>query len=368
MKARNPHPAQVHREQVAATETNTTPREIFGMKLTRREFTGLAIGAAAGAMSRPLFGQTGRWGSFFEWAPIGDGALVAIGVGGNALLVKSGQEAVLIDCKNFGYGNTLRREATKTHGAELTTVINTHHHGDHIGGNQAFTNDILLISQRNAKERITAWAMGTIKRVQPGGEAMHERMMNQMREQAASEGGAKTATVDMAAFFDALPTMEASAFTPTETFEDHHEIKVGELTVILHHAGAGHTDNDAFIFIPELNVLHTGDLCFHKLHPFIDMTAGATSAGWIRSCDAMLELCDTETTVVPGHGEIGGKAAITGQREYFKILRDAMVKAHADGVSRADAIAMEIPAFDGYGFERIKERTFASVFDEMQGK
>lgn len=339
------------------------------MNLTRREFTGLALGAAAaGAMGWPALAQTGRWGTFFEWKPVGERALAGFGGGGNALLVISGEEAALIDCKNIGLGNTLRREANVVHGATLTAVINTHHHGDHVGGNHAFTKDLPLIAQRNAKERIEAWATGTIKRILPGGEAMQERMMNQMREQAHTAGGAKAGASDMAKFFEALPTMQGAEFAPTVTFEIEHEIKVGDLTVQLRHAGAAHTDNDAFVFIPELNLLHTGDLCFHRLHPFIDMNAGATSAGWMRSCDAMLALCDEETTVIPGHGEIGGQAAIAGQREYFAILRDAMAKAHEDGMERTAAIAMEIPEFADYGFEQIKERTFASVFDEMQGE
>ncbi len=336
------------------------------MNLTRREFTGLAIGAAAsGAMGWPAFAQPGRWGTFYDWKPVGEAALAAFGAGGNALLVMSGDEAVLVDCKNIGYGLTLRRESKQVYGATLTAVVNTHHHGDHVGGNHAFTNNLPLIAQRNASERIEAWAVGTIKRIESSGEAMEERMLNQMREQAHGPGGAKTGSGDIAQFFDLLPNMKASEFKPTETFQDEHEIKVGELTVQLRHPGAGHTDNDAIVFIPELNLMHTGDLCFNRLHPFIDMNAGATSAGWMRSCDAMLELCDDETVVIPGHGEVMGKAGITEQRQYFEILRDAMVKAQSDGMERTEAVEMTIPQFDGYGFEQIKPRTYAAVFDEM---
>lgn len=334
------------------------------MQLTRREFTGMALGAAAASALSPLaFAQNGAEGNFFKWSPLGDAAWVGMGGGGNALIVVSGGRCALVDCKNFGLGATLRREGEMR--GTLAAVINTHHHGDHIGGNHAFTRDLPLYAQSNAKSRIVQGAEGVLGRTRRDGDAGRERLSGSVRDQADTPAGGKHAMTDVADIYRSLDSLTPEQFAPTEVFDDAHEFKVGDLTIQLRHIGPGHTDNDAFVFIPELNLLHTGDLLFNTLHPFIDMTAGASSAGWIRSCEAMYKVCDSGTTVVPGHGEITTRDGLTAQRRYFEILRDAMVKAHQDGKSREDAVALELPEFKDYGFGQIKGRTFGAVYDEI---
>ena len=342
------------------------------MNLTRREFTTLAVAAAAGSALTPIAlaafeapqSKRAKRGAFFDWRSVGDRARAGFGGGGNALVVASKNEAVLIDCKNFGFGPTLRNEAHEQFGA-LTAVINTHHHGDHSGGNHAFTDDLPLYAQQNAKERIVQNASRTLGRVRAAGDTALERYRSQLPGASKTPGGAKRAASDLVTLFKSINTLDAKQFAPTDTFDTTKELAVGGLTLQLHHIGPGHTDNDAFVFIPELNVLHTGDLLFYELHPFIDMGAGASSEGWMKNCDAMLELCDAATTVIPGHGEITDRSGIAGQKEYFQMVRNAMASAHKEGKSRDEAIKIELPALADYGFEQIKERTFGSVYDEM---
>ncbi len=338
------------------------------MDLTRREFTTLALSAAAAAGTSPMaLAQQKERPTFFEWKPLANGAWAAFGGGGNAMVISNGIESMLIDCKNFALGDTLAREAN-AHGARLGTVINTHHHGDHSGGNSAFAPSMSVIAQKKASNRIVAGALRNIDQAKEAGDTAVERMTSFVLNNAHSPGGGKQAATDVRRFYEALPDLEAKSFAPTDTIEDELELRFGPLNVQLKHVGPGHTDNDLFVFVPELNILHTGDLLFHKLHPFIDMDAGASSAGWIRSCEAMMETCNADTVVVPGHGEITDRTGIAGQKEYFQRLRDAMAKAHQKGMSREEALEIELPIFKDYGFEQIKARTLGSVFDEMQGE
>jgi len=303
-------------------------------------------------------------GTFFEWTRLADGAWAALGGGGNALLVKSRGEALLIDCKNFGLGPILRDEGLD-HAPALTTVINTHHHGDHVGGNPSFNSmGASLIAHENAKPRLAAMTEQALNLVNAGGDR-EERSADSFRGQGHTDAGGERAAALVPEAFEQVRTLGERAFVPVRTVGESENIRVGALTVRLRHVGPAHTDNDICIHIPELNLLHTGDLCFHHLHPFIDMGAGATSAGWITFCDAMLSMCNANTSVIPGHGAIGDRAAIEGQKRYFQVLRERMAEARAKGMSRDEAVGLDIDEFADYGFERIRERTYGAVYDEM---
>ncbi|HJN47661.1 MAG TPA: MBL fold metallo-hydrolase [Acidobacteriota bacterium] len=122
----------------------------------RREFsTTLALASASGLVRpRATFG-IGQQSTVFDWRPIRDAMRVAFGAGGNVLAVNDGSSLVLVDTKNAGFGEVLRAEA-ESFGGTLESVVNTHHHGDHIGGNPFFTGGVPVYGQ----ERGVARAMG----------------------------------------------------------------------------------------------------------------------------------------------------------------------------------------------------------------
>ncbi|RMH23778.1 MAG: MBL fold metallo-hydrolase [Planctomycetota bacterium] len=335
------------------------------MPLTRREFTAAMLGAAgASALAPAALARLFDDDVFFEWRPVADGAWAILGAGGNALLIKSRDETLLIDCKNFGLGPTLLEECLRRTDA-ITLALNTHHHGDHVGGNPTLNaTGVPIVAHANAEPRL-AQTGAQMSALFTAGQEREAQWADQVRGQGHTDAGGERAAALVPEAFAQGRGLGERAFVPSRTVGDADELRVGDLTVQLRHIGPGHTDNDVYAVIPQLNLLHTGDLCFHRLHPFIDMGAGASSAGWIESCDAMLAECDADTTVIPGHGEIGDRSAIRGQREYFSILRDRMAEARAEGLSRDEAVALTIDEFEGYGFERIKERTFGDVYDEM---
>lgn len=330
--------------------------------LTRRQFTA-AVGTSisAFALAPWLQASTRRRDTFFEWKQLRPGVHAAFGQGGNAGLIQTDAGALLIDAKNAPYGTTLRREADAM-GRPVSLLINTHHHADHTGGNHAFLlhdDAVGVMMHPKAKPRI---------------EKQFERYVAQMkraRDQIDDLGGdvpeaAREEIRAAAERADELEPVDFAAKAPLPaTMFDGKDVHLGDLVFSMTHVGPGHTDNDIYVFIAEHNLLHAGDLLFHKNHPFMDTAAGATSAGWITSCRAMLGVCDDETIVIPGHGEITDANGIRQQIRYFEVVREAAAGALADGLERDRFIQSDLPVFEGYGFTRIKERTLGTIYDEM---
>ena len=79
-------------------------------------------------------------------------------------------------------------------------------------------------------------------------------------------------------------------------------------TIRLIHAPDAHTDGDTFIYFEEAAVLHTGDLMFSGMFPFVDVTSGGTFSGFAAASTAMVELAGEETRIIPGHGPLSTEA------------------------------------------------------------
>lgn len=292
-------------------------------RLSRRRFTGGLAALVAAAAAGPLpIARTARaqFADEFTLTELASGVHAITGRGGNALVVQGDGGAILIDTKVMGAGEDLRALAEKA-GSPVAAVINTHHHADHTGGNPAFTSDLPVYAHPNATPRV--------------------------RSQVASQGE------------------EPAAFLPTERATDGMTLEVAGVQMRFVHPGNAHTDNDVWIHFPEKNLIHTGDLVFHKVHPFIDADAGADTTGWIDACEKIASACRDGATVVPGHGEITDRSGVERQIEYFKAVREAVGEVvQADGPKAAVA-RIRLPIFQGMGFERLRARTLETVYDEM---
>lgn len=331
--------------------------------MDRRDFAKLIAGGAALTMFPSAVAGSARAGvrrvrqeMFFGWESLRDGVWAVTGQGGNVLLYQSGGEALISDSKNLGFGATLRREA-EAHGANLTYAVNTHHHGDHVGGNAAFTEDIPLVSHRNAQDRIRSGVEGAV------GQATQraERALGQLRQQNADPAVIE----EIEAFYESLASTGAEAFVPTEAVARERELTVGGSPVELRYVNSGHTDNDLFLYLPEENVIHAGDLFFNARHPFIDVNSGATTEGWQRCLLAMIAVADDNTVVIPGHGAISDRNGLQRQWEYFGQLRDAVSEAIDEGVSR-DAVGGLQPSTLS-DIQGSPARNLGVVYDELAG-
>ncbi|MDT8341134.1 MAG: MBL fold metallo-hydrolase [Longimicrobiales bacterium] len=324
------------------------------MTLSRRRFTALAAGAAAGlALPRR------RQESYFRWVPVRDDVQVAVGGGGNSLLYLGPRGALVSDGKNFGLGRALRAEA-ESFGVTVTHFVNTHHHGDHTGGNEGFP-DALKVAHANAAPRIAASAEAALARAGDRLAALEEEL--------SARGAPPHVQHGLEELHAELDTLAVADFTPDRVFLDEYPLSVDGLPVELRWVSPGHTDGDVFVFLPRENVLHCGDLLFHGRHPYVDDTAGATPAGWLRCLDAMLARCDADTAVVPGHGEVTDRAGLAAQGDYFRRLQGVAADAHARGLSREQVQGLvpdglgDLPGADPH-----LARNLGLVFDEVAAR
>jgi glyoxylase-like metal-dependent hydrolase (beta-lactamase superfamily II) len=337
------------------------------MPISRRSFMALSTAAAAAAAFSATPTRAAKPAMtddrFFDWKPVatsGDiAAHAAFGFGGNALLIVAKGGALLVDCKFAYCGPQLRREAEAIAATKLTHAVNTHHHGDHTGGNHAITPDLPLFAQTNATPRILG---------------QKARYISQVKE-AATSLNAKTGPAveqvrkDALALYHRVESLKITEFAPKTTFDKDYEIDLGGsgggLKVQLHHYGPGHTDNDIVVHIPALNLLHTGDLVFNRLHPYIDADGGGATKTWIASLKKAIELCDAKTKVVPGHGELCDVQALHKQVEYFEKMREIVGRQVKLGKTRKEVAELKPTLFEGYGNTDRLGMALAAIYGEL---
>jgi cyclase len=183
--------------------------------------------------------------------------------------------------------------------APVRTVINTHHHGDHIFGNCLFPGAALIAHER---ARAEALAFGPPRDLP---------------------------------FWDGPDWGELTLDPPFVTFTDEIAVHAGDLRAQVRHVGtAAHTTNDSIVWIPERSVLFCGDLIFNGGTPFLLM---GSVAGAIHVLERVLLPLEA-ATIVPGHGPVfGGREPIDATLDYLRFVQDVAARARQAGLSPLQA-------------------------------
>ena len=180
--------------------------------------------------------------------------------GGNLGLVTGDDGVVLIDDGLEPLTAITVAAVESLTGDPVDFVINTHAHGDHIGANATLHGKgATIVAHENLRRAMIA-------------------------DDAARE---------------ALPEL---TFTDSVTFHLN-----GHAAYVFHVPNA-HTDGDSVIHFPEANVIHTGDVMFNRMYPFIDLDGGGTVDGYIAAQKKIIAMADDETKIIPGHGVLASKA------------------------------------------------------------
>ena len=199
-----------------------------------------------------------------------------IGTGGTIGYLVNGDGAVAIDSQFMNTAEIcvagLKQRAPKG----IAMLINTHHHGDHTGGNKAY-----------GVSKIVA----------------HENCLKSHR-----------------ATTEAAKTVDQQAYAST-TFKDTWSEKFGDETIEARYFGPGHTGGDAVIHFQQANVMHMGDLLFNRAHPNIDRAQGARIDNWITILDTVAKRATNDTIIIAGHAKDNvvknGRAELTHFRNYL---------------------------------------------------
>ncbi len=259
---------------------------------------GLALAAASAAHAQRDWEQV-----VIRPERLADGFWMLSGAGGN-LLVCAGPDGVLLVDSQYGQLAARIRAAADSlsGGGRLRFVVNTHYHGDHVSGDSAMAAaGAAIVAQANTRRRMDAGRFN---------------MTPRESTKAATAG--------------ALPVL---------TFADSLTFHLGGPDLRVFHLPPGHTDGDAVVWVPAVDVLHTGDLLFNGTYPVIDVGAGGSIGGMVHSLERLLTLVGPATRVVPGHGPLADRAAMLRFRDMLVTVRDRVAKLVAEGRTLEQVLA-----------------------------
>lgn len=285
------------------------------MSLTRRDFLVTSAAAAvAGSVGRPSLARAWQGQQAQPvFTPIRRNVGFFTMRGGTIGWLVNPAAVVVVDSQFPAEGKAcLDGLMERSGGRTVDYLINTHHHGDHSGGNISF--------RGNAKHVVA-----------------HVKADEHMRRPPGAEP-------------------PADQLYPDTTFTDSWSADVGDERVVARHYGRAHTSGDATITFERANVVHMGDLMFHQRHPVVDRAAGATMRNWITVLDRTVRDHASDTVYIFGHANTGlpvtgSPADLARFKDYLGAVLafvEAQVKA---GRTRDEVLAMRDPmaGFEAYG-------------------
>ena len=301
-----------------------------------------AAAAAAASLGRiPLFAQQPAPTFTTAYTEIRRGVGTWTARGGTIGWLVNPEGAVAVDSQFADVASMcverLLKESGKT---RITALINTHHHGDHTGGNGVF-------------RPVTGQIIG------------HENVPNYMRSshEAAMKRRAETTPA---------PTtpVPAAPVVPDRTFAKTWSFAHGNERVTATHYGPAHTGGDAVILFERANVAHMGDLMFNRAHPVIDLVNGGSIKGWIQVLEKVASSHGADTIFIFGHAGTGHP--VTGNRDnlryhakYLGALLEHVGREVKAGKTKEQVTASTalLAGFEDYG--PLIARSLGPAFDEV---
>ena len=292
----------------------------------------------------------------FRLKPLSGNVHALHGRGGNVGFFVAPDAVAVVDSQFKDIAPGIVRQIQKVTDKPIKYLVNTHHHGDHVGGNEIFRPFSMIIAHDNVRKRMLA-SPADIQRDYParieearknGSEDLAKRLAEQL------EWAKKVKIEEIAA--------------PFLTFDSEFRIHLGGETIHVWHTPPAHTDGDGVVYFEKAKVLHMGDLFFHKVIPFIDIRGGGSVKGYLEALDKVLARVPADVTVIPGHGEVTDMNGLKGFRQYIVDLREAAREAKAAGKSKEDFVkTVDLPAYKEYGgyADRFKANA-AAAYDEAK--
>lgn len=256
---------------------------------------------------------------------VGGKVSMLVGQGGNLGVSTGPDGTLLIDDQFENLAPKIEAALAKLAGsAEKGAprfLLNTHHHGDHTGGNKHFGAFATILAHENVRARL-------------------------------------------------LDDKQPAAALPVITYADGVSLHWNGEEIRLIHLPNAHTDGDTVVWFTGSNVVHMGDLYFQLGYPFVDVAGGGNVLGLIEGVNAMLARLPADVRVIPGHGEVTG---LEGLREYAAMLQTITDRVREHLAKGEDAKAMLAAGvtreFDGrWGhFDFVPpERFLQSVIDSLR--
>jgi glyoxylase-like metal-dependent hydrolase (beta-lactamase superfamily II) len=265
-----------------------------------------------------------------EIEQVKDNLYMIKGGGGNTAAFVTEAGVVVVDTKLAGWGQAIMDKIKTVTDKPVTTIINTHTHGDHVGSNEFFGATVETIVQDNTKAN--------------------------MEKMDGFKG-------------------DKAQFLPKKTYKDKLSIGKGKEKIDLYYFGPGHTNGDTFVVFPALKVMHAGDMFAGKGTPLVDTRNGGSGVQYSRTlAKAVSTLNRKVETVLPGHAAVMTWKDFTEFASFHKDLLAWIKSQQKAGKSPEEAAdAFQVPEkYQGYsvrkeGFGAFKG-TVQTYYDELGGK
>jgi len=270
--------------------------------LLPRELARAATGRVA-QQQDPVAAFRARIGAVpIQAQPLAENLTLLSGPGGNVVVLRGPEGLVVVDTFVAPAWTKLQESLKALGSAPVKFVIDTHWHFDHTDNNAPLRAlGATLVAHENTRLRMT----------QPHHLAVLE--------------------LD-------FPPSPAAAL-PQRVFQDGYKLEANGERLAVTHVPPAHTDTDVIVRFEQANVLHTGDVFFNGRYPFIDGSTGGTIDGMIAGAGRLLDLADSDTKIVPGHGPLSNKAGLAKYRDMLFTAGDRVRKLKASGKSLEEAIA-----------------------------
>jgi cyclase len=242
-------------------------------------------------------------------------------------------------------------------------AVNSHYDLDHTGGNQVLAaRGIPIIGHDN----LMKWQTTKNKRFLPSSEDLQKRRTdaaNQLANTPADQQGKRTQLERQIARLDAMTTIKLT--NPSVSFSNGSmHLYLGKREVILTTL-PGHTGGDVFAYVPDANVVFTGDLGWSKTLPNL---VDATVNDWVPTLDKLLGQYPT-AKYVPGHGTVAEASDIKDFRDYLDDLRTRVKQGIEDGLTVDQAKQqLKLPdQYKAFGFQNLAVPNVEDMYKELKG-
>ncbi len=261
-----------------------------------------------------------------------------VGGGGNTGVFIGTNGVVVIDTKNPGYGTPILNKIKELTPKPITTIINTHTHGDHVSGNVEFPATVDVVTQENTA--------ANMKKMAPVTGLPQNGPPTNIFEKNGGRNLAK------------------------RTFKDRMTIGTGADRIELYYFGRAHTNGDAWIVFPALRVAHVGDTFAFKQPPIMDANNGGSGVDYPGTLAKGYAGIKNVDTIINGH--LPAPTTWPELKEYEEYVRDFVTYTQTQmkmGKSVDDAAAgYKVPdRFKGYTAAPARVKSDVQViYDELK--
>ncbi len=227
------------------------------------------------------------------------------GGGGNIGAMVGPEGVLLVDSLFAPLSDKLVAAVQQVSDADIRFLINTHIHIDHIGGNQHLAEmGVLIFASDNTRHRFL-----------------------EQRNRFPRNGGTF------------VPPQSESA-RPVVTFNDRLSFHLNGEEVQAFLVPPAHTDGDIFVYFPQSDVLHLGDVYRTTSYPIIDVYNGGSLSGTIEAINMAIEIAGPETKIIPGHGlAVVGREALVAFRDMILDIQAQVLGMIREGKKLDEVIA-----------------------------